>query len=204
MKDKKLPQIIILGVLVVLCLGYVFFRLSGSNTQAAAIQPLKPVAETVVQEQSDTAIAPPEVAAEPAPEQVALKAAEVASKKDPFAAAYAPAVEKSTVMAMNPPAGRLDMTLPPYTPPMPMQVVPVQADDGSPSQSQSAIRLTGIIRGSTNVAIIRVGESSRYIVREGQYINGRYKVVSIGGTSVIIALGNERREIKLGGDTNAS
>lgn len=205
MKESKLPQIIVLVLLVALCLGYVVYRLSGSNTQAACPPQENPVEQ----------VAP---SMEPAPdpeasqnldqtvpaEQTALNAVVMAAKKDPFAPEFVSAVQKPMKVAAAAPP-RLGMTLPPFTPQMPMHVTALESSgEVQEATSTQTYRLTGVIRGETNIAIIRSGDSGRHIVKEGQYINGRYKVIAIREASVIVAFGNERKEIKLGGETNAS
>jgi len=64
--------------------------------------------------------------------------------------------------------------------------------------------LTGIIKGDINVAIIRVGSSGRHIVREGQMIDGNYRVRAIKRGGVVLTRGSHSIYLKLGGTTNAS
>ena len=212
MKDnKQMPQIIILGVLVALCLGFIVFRLMGTKTQAAAPPPATPAASpaagpsTVPVKMMDKKAVPNLPKGSLVAERTGVAVSVSVSKRDPFAPAFVPVVgrDEPVRIAMAP-----TRPLPPFNPPMPMdfgsgvrfgEVIPVKSADVFPE-----FRLTGIISGSTNIAIIRAGESERHIVREGQYINGRYRVVAINQTSVIIACGNDRKELRLGGKTNAS
>ena len=64
--------------------------------------------------------------------------------------------------------------------------------------------LTGVIRGIENVAIIRVGNSERHIVKQGQFIGGRYRVLSVSPDGVVLACKDRRIHLKLGGVRNAS
>ena len=86
--------------------------------------------------------------------------------------------------------------------------LPGQATDGSPlpglaeSNPSGQLRLTGIIEGAVNVAIIRGGENTRYIVREGQTIDGMYRVISISRVGVRLKSNDNQRTIvlQLGGN----
>jgi type IV pilus biogenesis protein PilP len=64
--------------------------------------------------------------------------------------------------------------------------------------------LTGVIRGDRNVAIIRCGEGGRYVVKQGQLIDGRYKVESVSDDGATLVYKNRRIHVKLGGVKNAS
>ena len=74
----------------------------------------------------------------------------------------------------------------------------------SEPEPEPMLVLTGIIKGDTNVAIIRTGSSDRHIVREGQMINGTYRVKTINRDGVVLTRGNRSIYLKLGGRTNVS
>ena len=63
----------------------------------------------------------------------------------------------------------------------------------------------GLIRvgGSINVAIIRGEGNVRYIVREGQFIDGKYKVESISRRKVSISYNDKKFVLRLGGNNAA-
>jgi len=204
MKDKKLPQLIILGALLAVCLGYVVYRLVGTKTQAA---PPPSAATQQTQNAPSAAITEPQ----PTPQLPDAVVAASGAKRDPFAPAVTPEAETPTVspqpvrVAQAPPKW-LSGTLPPFRPPVGESGLSVRPTEPVTATEEATpeFRLTGVVRGATSVAIIRAGDKGRHIVREGQYINGRYKVVAILGTSVIISDGHNRKELKLGGKSNAS
>lgn len=66
-------------------------------------------------------------------------------------------------------------------PPQSIGFEPIPASEEDPAR---VLRLTGVIEGDTNIAIIRGAGGERYIVREGQKIDGRYVVQSISRAGV--------------------
>lgn len=76
-----------------------------------------------------------------------------------------------------------------------------QTDSQSPSPEDEIV-VTGVIRGDNNVAIVRLGQTGRYVVSEGQVIDGRYKVASILTDRVVFIHNNQRVAIKVGGNQN--
>ena len=62
--------------------------------------------------------------------------------------------------------------------PFPIQTGP-SGTTGLEENPAAQLKLTGVIQGSVNMAIIRGEGKTRYIVREGQIIDGRYTVESI-------------------------
>ena len=64
--------------------------------------------------------------------------------------------------------------------------------------------ITGVIRGAQNVAIIRSGDKGHYIVKQGQLIDGRYRVLSVTNDGAVLAYKDRRIHLKLGGAKNAS
>ncbi len=82
----------------------------------------------------------------------------------------------------------------------------------APSRSSATVQpednpefvLTGIIRGDENVAILRSRENGRYVVKQGQFIEGRYKVIYVTPDGVVLTDGHRRIHVKLGGVKNAS
>jgi len=211
MKDKRLPQIVIFAVLAAICLGYVVYRLVGTKSTQAA----PPPAQVSTTPQQTPTVEPTPVT----PSVEAIGPMSNANKRDPFAPAFSTtAPEPQTQVAVVPPASRISSHIGPINGPLPVnnslfgtELEPISRGSEGTGTSQIPtqpsfpdFRLTGILRGPTNVAIIRSGDRERHIVREGDYINGRFKVVAIGPTSVIIDSGKESRELKLGGDRNAT
>lgn len=203
MKDnKQLPQIILLGVLLAACLGYATFKmLAKGNTTAQ--NPPKPVAQAAVPG-STAGGTPPSGAGPAADGKTVIAAANLGpvTRRDPFTPAMVnstlhvdfvpPRSSRSTRMASahklpmfgqwadgggTPVGAGAGSSLPPVTPTMTARPV----EEAAPQ-----FVLTGVITGDNNVAIIRLNEN-RYIVREGQSIDGEYKVASVTQKSVRLA-----------------
>ena len=65
------------------------------------------------------------------------------------------------------------------------------------------IAVTGVVRGDSNVVIVRIGQTGRHVVREGQTIDGRYHVASVTGDGAVLVYKNRHIPVKLGGVKNA-
>lgn len=216
---KQLPQLAVLGLLVVACVGVVAFQFVGHRRSA-------PPAPAV----SDRSRAPDRAAEEP----VGPKSARVASvdlgavpasvfpnlmstptRRDPFRPSALPgAVEVRT----RPPAGWQNSraTIPGGLAQNPLPFNPFKdisqgSGPAALTQGRAAqvvpepdpeFTLTGVIRGHSNVAIIRTGEGGRHIVKQGQFIDGRYRVVSVTENGAVLAHNNRRIYVKLGGVKN--
>jgi len=209
MKDKKqLLQLIVLGVLVAVFAGYGVMKLVGGKSSP-------PPAPTAKQ----TAAAPegsgPTVGTEPTVPNadtqdpiIAAAQTEISTQAghDPFS----PALESSTIVPTRiargsggkPPAsffGGLGAVPPIGVGPGTGQI----QGQAAVEEPFPAFNVTGIITGKTNVAIIRIGEG-RYIVKEGQTINGSYKVASVSQDGVLMTHGARSVFLKLGGEANAN
>jgi hypothetical protein len=206
MKPNKaqMPQLIAVGALVAVLLGVVVFSLVGRKasgpppTTQQATAPWKqaaPEAKSAITVQQP----PMQIAALPQP-----------VKKDPFAPCLV--AEQFRPIQTPPP-----MLRPSRLAALPLSsanglalgIKPIPSIPGSSTtnplvDTEPEFVLTGVINGATNVAIIRTGESERHIVSEGQWINGRYRVKSIGHNGVVLMHGNRPIYLKLGGAHNAS
>lgn len=220
MKDKKqVPQMVILGVLVALCAGYVVMKITGAKSAptaaqtqtAAAPQAGQPIGRGPDAEPSPDVESPAAEsgAGNATVEVVPAEAAVQAGKRDPFS----PAISNATAVAAAPPPQSVQPSvrisradpLPFYVPPI--SPMPVEAPGGAGMENADpalpSFQLTGIITGRTNVAIIRLGEA-RHIVKEGQLINGMYKVVKVSQDGVQLTHDGRSVFLKLGGEGNAS
>jgi hypothetical protein len=65
--------------------------------------------------------------------------------------------------------------------------------------AEDELVLTGVIEGTRNVAVIRVGDKARFFVREGQSIDGKYTVESISRTGVSLRSSTGKFVLQLGG-----
>jgi len=73
---------------------------------------------------------------------------------------------------------------------------PAPEPDPDPSQMY---KLTGIIQGAVNVAILRGADNARYIVREGQMIDGRYRVDLVTRYGIRLSFNHKSYLLSLGG-----
>jgi hypothetical protein len=230
MKDKKsLPQMIILGALVAVLVGYFAVTFMGSKSKPS---PAKTTAqkkeEPAAQKQAAQNCGDQAGQEETAKSEADIIATEVSIpasvRRDPFAPTMdirtkmpniiVPHKTNTTRVAMN--SGDLRPIIPNIGPLPPFGTGPTpvhnQGNNLAGNIEQTArieepttpkFMLTGIITGRTNVAIIRLGEG-RFICKEGQTINGSYKVVSVSQDGVLLSRDGRSVFLKLGGEGNAS
>lgn len=198
---KQIPQLVILGVLVLGCIGYVSFTLAKPPAQAPKSGEAGKQAASVA-----------EVIAQPQMMQVGTFPGLTTpiARRDPFVVQTLPIEPEERVQTSNPPPFRMPVMpksmgkVPPLFPFMgsgtgsapPMTVVPTVQPD-------PVFALTGVIRGEKNVAIIRVG-TERHIVSEGQTLGGRYRVISVTEDGAVLACNDRRIHLRLGGVRNGS
>jgi type II secretory pathway component PulC len=60
------------------------------------------------------------------------------------------------------------------------------------------LRLTGVVRGERKIAVLRRG-AKRYLVKEGDTVEGSYRVARINGNSVVLKRGTRKQVLRLGG-----
>ena len=195
---KQLPQLIILGVLVVGFVGYLSFSV------------FKPKASAPPPEQNTTVSTGP-AAEQPGIDQVAAAGvfpdlAGAETRRDPFAPQIA---ESQPTPASRPNASmprthvsNLTSGLPTLNP-----FKEGAGASGAPilpvAENDPEFVITGVIRGAENVAIIRVGEGERHVIKQGQLIDGRFKVLRVSDDGAVLAYKNRRIHLKLGGAKNA-
>jgi hypothetical protein len=191
---NKQVQIVILCALAAVVLGLGAVRIVGGGMQT---QP-DPTATKVPDEQP----ARSEVTA-PVPD--ALVSDKPASNKLASRDPFAPQMDLAPEAPRPPNAGgataavNVSARVPPFPfiSPFsdgPANVLPV-AQQEDPA---SALRLTGVIEGKMNVAIIRGPDNKRYIVREGQTIDGLYVVQKISRSGVTIKYNGKALFLTLG------
>lgn len=212
---KQLPQVIVLGLLLLACIGFVAFQLKGSETNKPEVA--KKTEAKASPKKTEPAINPTDQVV--ASEFPNLHAA--VARRDPF-----------TPLQMPVDSATLPKTTPEQTPVKPVRVyhpnishesrinVPqiglypiggnlsgsrltmTKSIEDQPATPQFV--LTGIVRGNPNVAIIRVGNEGRYVVSTGDSIERAYTVARVGIDNV--TLNNKGRMIKivLGGAKNAN
>lgn len=198
---KQIPQLAVLGVLVLGCIGYVSFTLAKPPVKAAkpaATKTQAAVAEVTAEEKISQSGTFPDLSS-PLPRRDPFVVQSLGNAPTTSQPALQPMV-RTTVLSKRdfgkvPPLLPFSNGSPGATPKL--TVVPIV-------ESDPAFSLTGVIRGEPNVAIIRVGTSERHIVAEGQVIDGRYRVLSVSDDGAVLACKDRRIHLKLGGVRNAS
>jgi len=215
---KQIPQLIVLGVLVLICIGYVSFKVMSPAAPPPAPLQQPDSAKTEVKGSDESAAT--DAQDEIVQNSVFPDLASTPARRDPFTPVVLPG---SSVMAQEPPVNVVvdkpkpvrivtnptakvpRITTPPFNPFSQMSAKidptpqPVVVPDPDPQ-----FTLTGVIRGDQNVAIIRMGDGGRYVVKQGQLIDGRYKVLSVYDDGATLVYKNRRIHVKLGGVKNAS
>ena len=204
MNNQK-KQIIVLCCLIAVVLGLGVFKVVGGNKPTPALKDSTPAKV----EQSSTAKSEEPTAAEgDAGPMAAAQVSETSGyqARDPFTPQVVEPArqaerQQSTSSGPTPLVAR-DSRLPlPMITPLPIGFSPsgqqanTQSDQPDPA---SVLRLTGVIEGSSNVAIIRGEEGARYIVREGQSLDGKYVVQSISRNGVRLRSGSKTIILVLG------
>lgn len=215
--NKKLPQLIVLGVLMIGFIGYLSFQvMSSSHSSAPAVTKSKSAAAVPGRGGS----AQPEDASVDAPETGSSSGPGYAEvRRDPFAPQKLPGAQtpengktpsaptRASTMVKNPMGKVPPINLSPMNPFSQVSGVPGganQPNGGLPSEHSPKFVVTGVIRGAQNVAIIRSGDKGHYIVKQGQLIDGCYKVLSVTNDGAVLAYKDRRIHLKLGGAKNAS
>lgn len=220
---KQLPQLIVLGALVLVSVGYISFKV-------AAPKPVVPnPAAKAASETSASAEAESEITGPDSEALALLPPGEfpnlmvVPARRDPFTAQRMPGEEESKIVQVNtPPTKKPNNTYNPFKGNDASRKVPGFASIFGTGNQQPKVTLlpveppikpedldpefvlTGVVRGDENVAIIRVGQDGRYVVKEGQLIDGRYRVKSVTDDGAVLVYKNRSIHLKLGGVTNAS
>ena len=207
-------QFIVLCCLVALVFGFGAYRLLGVGTSSASsAQTTKTVAvdktpASVVTASSQNVDA--QVTENGTVGAEALKGSD--SGRDPFAPQIFPKSKTDSVpqAAVNPSRSK-PVRLPPVFPMASIPAVSVRPDSNmiktetvDPVKATiNQMTVTGIVNGAIKVAIIRGSEGVRYIVREGQRIDGKYRVEYISSKSVWISYNNQNFVLRLGGNESS-
>jgi len=201
--EGQKTQLIVLCCLILLVVGYAVLKTVGVGSQA---QTRKTPAVTKPHAKSAESNSQADVETPAKTEVVASGATGDANARDPFVPQVGDkAASIRPIKTLPPPIfppGRLT-GLGPLMPPMGINRditvntnnPPAREPEPDPSQM---LTLTGVIQGSVNVAILRGANNARYIVREGQVIDGKYRVdlvtrygvrLSFNGKSYLLSLG---------------
>lgn len=204
---KQLPQLIVLGVLVVACIGFVSFQFMGAK-------PIENASKTdsagQTQESSAPSRAPATVTEDVIANGVFPELATVPSRRDPFVEQPLPGQKASEmVTAANTMPKPRSVASPSFGPLPRIGVAPLNPFGSSQvgateTPQETKFSLTGVVRGDQNVAILRTSDGGRYVVRQNESVNGRYKVLMVTDDAVVLSDGGRRIYVKLGGEQNAS
>ena len=220
---KQIPQLIVLGILVIICIGYISFTVL--KPKAVPPAPAQQAKKSAVDTNGEAAGNLRIVSTNIFP---GLNTPE--ARRDPFAVQKLPGAEleetnfqpvmhststskPTQIVKIREQSGNV----PPLIP-ITGNLASAQSNTTVPSQPGTQVGLTaipveeqdpqfiitGVIRGERNIAIIRVGNTERHVVKQGQIIDGRYKVLSVTEDGAVLACKNRRIYLKLGGDRNAS
>jgi len=193
LKRLGLPKIIALSAaLLMVVAGLVISRVGGGPEAAAAqdtagpapVVVPAPVAEAVESSEAET---PPPETAEP-------EASEPSASAEPKKAAAPVAAPASAPKRTAAPRPSPTRTLPPLPPPEWGAPAAVEEPSGPPP---GVLWLSGVIQGERKEAVLRRGES-RYVVREGETFEGKYRVVAISSNSVTLERGEKNQTLRVG------
>ncbi|MCL6628340.1 MAG: hypothetical protein K6U00_01910 [Armatimonadetes bacterium] len=195
--ENQKTQVIILSCLIIAVVIFGIYRMLGTTTQASpkvgVDSQAKKVAEKAASIENQA----------PANEQPMVRVALGDVKaRDPFTPQVGPKVQSSASTT----SGISRSIVPPSIgsiPPL-TEITPIGSptirlvSNDSEKEALSDLRLTGVIEGDTNVAIFRLNDNTRYIVREGQVIDGRFTVESISRLGVRLRSKHGHLFVKLG------
>lgn len=198
LKRLGIPKVIaILAALLMVVAGLLISRAGGGPEAAAspaAVSPTPvvapaPVAEAVeaTQEEAPAEAAEPKEAEAEAAAEAKTAAAPVAAPKG----TSAPVPARKAAAAPKPSPRR---SLPPLPPPEWSAQPATEESSGPPP---GVLWLSGVIQGEPRVALLRRGES-RYVVREGDTFEERYRVVTISSNSVTLERGGKKQTLRVG------
>lgn len=211
LEQRRAIGLAVLGVVVVASVAYISFSVTLPKTTTAktANKASKDRAQSD-KPMGDTAIAS---AAELSTEHPPLP------RRDPFALQPLPGAQLETAEASQPrrvTTTRVKSDFPEASSRLPAidvkPINPFAANAQSPPSDTKALNpepeeeliVTGVVRGESNVAIVRIGATGRHVVREGQVIDGRYRVASINTDRVVFIYDNRPIAIKVGGNKDVA
>lgn len=195
-------QIIVFCCLIAVVLGLGVFKVIGGNKPN---NPTSPDQAAAVEQSTQAKPDEPSDAERDAgpPKATQVSAVPAYKPRDPFI----PQVIEESYSSRNalrnrptPLVSRMPkLPLPLITPlhPQPIDFGPNSVSQAAPDPT-SVLRLTGVIEGSCSVAIIRGEGGARYIVREGQSIDGKFLVQSISRTGVRLRYAGKTYILSLG------
>lgn len=195
--DSDKPKIIVLICLVVFVIAFGAYRFrSVTKPSPQKTSRTKSIADSPL----------PDNESKPRQEDVYL--AFTGSERDPFMPLITPQVKKTTMADKQissaertpRPGGEL-------LPPLGIQKVTEDENQDVVESSEEEVlpnfRLVGVIIGDKNMAVIRGDNDARYMVYEGQSIEGKYLVKYVSRSGVYLKYKDRTFELKLGGQDAA-
>jgi hypothetical protein len=82
--------------------------------------------------------------------------------------------------------------------PAALPVFPTPSGTETARSSRDSLTLTGVVMGTPATAVLRVGEE-HYVVKVGDYLDGKLRVEKIGSNSVTLRDGRSSYVLRLGG-----
>ena len=189
LKRLGLPKIIALSAALLMVIAGLVISRAGGGPEAVASQDAARPGVVVAPASAAEEVEPSETETPPLAAAAPAAAAPKASEKPQKAAEVASAAKPKGVAKVS--ARR---SLPPLPPPEWGAPAPAEEPSGPPP---GVLWLSGVIQGEQRVAVLRRGES-RYVVREGETFEGKYRVVAISSNSVTLARGGENQMLRVG------
>jgi hypothetical protein len=215
--DMEIKKKLIALAALPLSVGFLVWRLQ-SNTQAAP--PPQPPAVTTIVEAPAPEVSPMTAAG------VRQVVAVPVSTRDPFVPQMKTTVDRgsSEATAAPAPASNIPSTPSPNLPPLPaltveggglhafappeMQLPPLMpsepsapAEPAEPAKPVVPYHLSGVLKGSPDLAILRHSDGTRHLVRLGDMIDEDYRLVMVTENSARLSSKDKNHTLYVGGET---
>lgn len=189
---KNLPRMVALAAaLAMVAAGILLSRSQPSSSREATIAErhleAAPLAspEPSAADEDESAASPPAASQNLPGEQKPAAKAEPQNPSDTITAPPKPLPAERRPAAPG--------SLPPFLPPLYGPDVKEEMTGPPPG----VLWLSGVIQGKPKLAVLRRGEN-RYLVREGETVEDRYRVTAISADSVTLQQGSRRQTLRLG------
>lgn len=197
---KQMQQVIVLGVLFLVAIGYAGYQLFFAGSTGASTKSASATTQAQPSEQNQQTTTEPEwlTASAPARDPFVIPPQFDNLKQQARAQTVRPA---STRVASSPSLSAL--------PPMP--VVPVSGNSIGDSQTSSApeteaqpnITVTGVVVGQRPVAILRTEGGDQRVVQPGHQLEGGYVLREVSRDGIVIEKDGKTVTLRPGGNPNA-
>jgi len=197
---KQIQQVIVLGVLFLVAIGYAGYQLFFAGSAGASTKSASATTQAQLSEQNQQTTTEPEwlTASAPARDPFVIPPQFDNLKQQARAQTVRPA---STRVASSPSLSAL--------PPMP--VVPVSGNSKENSQTSAApeteaqpnITVTGVVVGQRPVAILRTEGGDQRVVQSGHQLEGGYVLREVSRDGIVIEKDGKTVTLRPGGNPNA-